>query len=222
MICVAPDLPLFYYFMFSKLAAFKVFFWKRNMFNFPDDHSGPFGFDSISGNDLDKASKMLRSYLKVPTIEIWSEETLNPTLRQINFFNETGMFQSRQDVFDILEDLKKVVDHIRRQAELGYKFYPDNENVLTTNRANFKIYRNDIPLSENVLLVKFENFNVVHLGHNVLNFLTTSNEYFFNDTLTFIDRVMKNSTLISVSAEKERKRFFNLIHHKIDALIANL
>ena len=34
MIYAALDLPLFYYFLFPKLAAFKVFFWKRNVFNF--------------------------------------------------------------------------------------------------------------------------------------------------------------------------------------------
>ena len=37
-----------------------------------------------------------------------------------------------------------------------------------------------------------------------------------------IEKVMKNSTLISVSAEKERKRFFNLLFRKIDVMIANL
>lgn len=222
MIYVALDLPLFYYFLFPKLASFKVFFWERNVFNFPDIHEQRFNFDLISDSYLEKSHSMLKIYQSVPTIEIWSEETLNSTLRQINFYNEIGIFENKQDILEILEDVKKVVNHLQKQAELGHKFYPGNEELINGKADSFKIYHNEITLTENVVLVKLENFNVVHIGHNVLNMLTTNNQAFYDDALFFAERVMKNSTLMSVSAEKERKRFFNLLHHKIDTMIANL
>ena len=218
----ALDLPVFYYFLFPKLAAFKLFFWKRNVFDFPKMDNMHFTFDIISKSDLNQSHEMLKSYLKVPTIELWSEETINSTLRQIIFFNDIGLFKSRQDVIDILDDLKQVLDHIQSQAELGHKFYPGESHLMNGDKNNFKIYHNEITLSENVVLLKLANFNVVHIGHNVLNILTTSNEGFFQDSNRFIEKVIKNSTLISVSAEKERKRFFNLLNNKINALIANL
>lgn len=222
MIYNALDLPLFYYFMFPKLAAFKVFFWKKNVFGFPETFENKFSFDLISEDDLNKSLSMLKNYLSITTTEIWSEETLNSTLRQINFYNEIGMFENKQDIFDILDDLKKVIYHIEKQAENGYKFFPGSELPENLNQENFKIYYNEITLSENVILVMLQNFNVVHIGHNVLNILTTNNQSFYDDAFKFIDRVIKNSTLISVSAEKERKRFFNLLHHKIDTIIANI
>lgn len=221
-IYAALDLPLFYYFMYPKLAAFKVFFWKRNVFNFPDVVENLFNFDLITEEDIHTAHQMLKSYLDVPTIEIWSEETLNSTLRQLNFYNEIGMFESKEDIADILDDLKRVVNHIQKQAEFGFKFYPGTDYPGKRIEDNFKMYHNEVTLSENVILLKLENFNVVHLGHNVLNVLTTNNQVFYEDSAIFIDKVMKNSTLISVSAEKERKRFFNILYHKIDTLMANL
>ena len=221
-IYAALDLPMFYYFMYPKLAAFKMFFWKRNVFDFPELNGELFSFKMVSEDDIERSNKMLRSYLSVPTTEIWSEETLNSTLRQIHFYDEIGMFKSRQDIVDILNDLQKVVTHIEKQAELGYKFYPDSILPVNGNKDNFKIYHNEITLSENVVLLKMENFNIVHLGHNVLNILTTTNQVFFNDAFFFIEKVMKNSTLMSVSAEKERKRFFNILYHKIDSYIANI
>jgi hypothetical protein len=217
----ALDLPMFYYWFFPKLAAFKLFFWRRNVFEFPGENDIPFSFDKVSQSDLDHSVKMLRSYLNFPTVELWSEETINSTLRQINFFNEIGLFKSKQDIIDILDDLKKVLDHIQKQAEHGFKFFPGTDEP-TGNPDNFKLYHNEITLSENVVLLKLKNSNVVHIGHNVLNILTTNDEPFFQDSLQFIEKVMKNSTLISVSAEKERKRFFNILYHKIDAQIANL
>lgn len=222
LIYLALDLPLFYYFLFPKLAAFKVYFWERNVFNFPGINNQKFDFNLISAEEFEKSHKMLRIYQNVPTIEIWSEETLNSTLRQINFYNEMGIFEKRQDILEILEDVKKVVNHIEKQAELGYKFYPESELPVNGDKNNFKIYHNEVTLSENVVLIRLNNINVVHIGHNVLNILTTNNQHFFDDTLNFANRVMKNSTLMSVTAEKERKRFFNLLNHKIDVMMANV
>lgn len=221
-IYAALDLPLFYYFMYPKLATFKFFFWRRNVFNFPGSNGEKFNVNMISKPELEKSFKMFNSYLHVPTIEIWSEETLNSTLRQILFYHEIGLFESKQDIVDILDDLRKVIEHVEKQAEIGSKFYPGSETSTDNTYENFRIYHNEVTISENVILLKLANFNVVHLGHNVLNFLTTNNEVFFNDTYNFIEKVMKNSTLISISAEKERRRFFNILYHKIDLMIANL
>ena len=218
----ALDLPMFYYFIFPKLAAFKIFFWKRNVFEFPDLNEVLFNFNCIDSSDLEISHNMLKDYLAIPTIEVWSEETINTTLRQISFYNEMGMFESKQNIIDILDDLKKVLNHIEKQAEYGYKFYPGNHYPVNGDSDNFKMYHNEITLSENMILLKLENFNMVHLGHNVLNILTTSDESFFMDAHGFIQRVMKNSALISVTAQKERKRFFNTLNNKIAILIANL
>lgn len=222
MIYVALDLPLFYYFLFPRLAAFKVFFWERNVFNFPNIHERRFSFDLISESDLEKSFEMLKIYQSVPTIEIWSEETLNSTLRQIKFYNEIGIFENKEDILEILDDVKKVVNHLQKQAECGHKFYPGTNDPVNGQEDNFKIYHNEVTLSPNMVLIKLENFNVVHIGHNVLNILTTNNQSFFSDALYFAERVMKNSTLMSVSAEKERKRFFNLLNHKIDTMMADI
>jgi len=218
---VALDLPIFYYFFFPKLAAFKLYFWKRKIFEFPDQNEEPFSFNLISENDLEHSLLMLKNYLKAPTVELWSEETINSTLRQIDFFHEIGHFQSKQDIIDILDDIKKVLEHIQKQAELGFKFFPGTDNP-TGDPDNFKMYHNEITLSENVVLLKLKNSNRVHLGHNVMNILTTNDEDFFQDSIQFIEKVMKNSTLISVSAEKERKRFFNILYNKINTFIADL
>ena len=221
-IYAALDLPMFYYFVYPKLASFKIFFWMRNVFEFPDVEEEQYNYSLISEEDLENAHKMWLSYLSVPTTEIWSEETLNTTLRQISFYNEIGMFETKQDIIDILDDLKKVVGHIQKQAECGHKYCPEYNNSLIGNKDNFKMYHNEITLSENLILLKLEKFNMVHMGHNVLNVLSTKDENFYQDAYGFIQKVMRNSALISVTSEKERKRFFNILYHKIDTLIANL
>ncbi len=217
----ALDLPIFYYFLYPKLAAFKMFFWMRNVFEFPDFNHKQFNFEAVSEDDLEQSHEMIKSYLTVPTVEILSEEALNSTLRQIKFYNEIGIFEKKQDIIDILDDLRKVVDHIQKQAEYGYKFYPKNHLPESGDGDNLKMYCNEITISENVILLRLENFNMVHLGHNVMNILSTNSDVFFQDAYGFIQKVMKNSTLISITAEKERKRFFNILYRKIDKIEAH-
>lgn len=224
-IYAALDLPMFYYFLFPRLAAFKLYFWRRNVFDYSNANQKIYKFGSIPEEDLLKSHIMAKAYLKVPTTEIWSEETLNSTLRQISFYYEMGLFESRQEILDILDDVRKVIEHVQKQAELGIKLIPGQNGASVgsaINEHNFKIYYNEVTLSDNVVIVKLDHFNVVHLGHNVLNILTTSNSKFCDDSIFFVDKVIKNSTLISVSSEKERNRFFNTLLHKIDVMEANL
>ena len=221
-IYTAMDLPMYYYFIFPKLATFKLFFCLRNVLELPGLDDEQFKFSLISEEDLEIAHKMWESYLSVPTIEIWNEDTLNSTLKQISFYNKIGMFENKKDIIEILDDLKKVVYHIQKQAECGHKFCPVNECPKNDNHDNFKMFYNEITLSENVILLKLEKFDMVHLDHNVLNILTTKDENFFKEAHEFVQKIMKNSKLISVAFEQERKRFFNNLYHKIDALAVNL
>ncbi|MDZ7605852.1 MAG: hypothetical protein U5K79_09770 [Cyclobacteriaceae bacterium] len=92
-IYAALDLPMFYYFLFPKLAAFKLYFWRRNVFDYTKSIENRYSFANIPEEELSRSLKMARAYLKVPTTEIWSEETLNSTLRQINFYYEMGLLR---------------------------------------------------------------------------------------------------------------------------------
>lgn len=221
-IYTAIDLPIIYYFMYPKLASFKIFLWMRNASKIKGIDQQHYESNLIDEGGLEKIYKMLTDYLSIPTVEIWSEETLNTTLRKICYYNEIGMFENKKDIIDILEDLKKVIDHVQNQAEFGCKFYPGNNPTEQNHRDNFKLYYTEIPLSENVTLLKLEKSNMVWLGNEALNILTTTNEGFFQDNHGFVQKIMENATCISVNSQKERKHLFNLLHHKIDACMANL
>jgi hypothetical protein len=221
-IYTAMDLPISYYFMYPKLASFKIFALMKNGSKSAIAAENQYQPGIVNEEDLTKIHKLQQSYLSVPTIEIWCEETLNTTLRQISFYEENGTFEKKKDILDILDELKKVIGHIQIQAELGYKFTPGNDHIQEFQNDNFKMYFNEIPLTENMTLLKLENSNMVQLGNDPIHRLTTSNEDFFQDNYAFIQKVIENATCISVYCQKERKQSFNLLYHKIDTYIANL
>ena len=78
----AKDIPFFYYFILPRLASFKLFFWMQNIYNFPGMENSIFDPEKIPENVLKASEKVWDSYIHVPSTEIWSDESINITLRQ--------------------------------------------------------------------------------------------------------------------------------------------
>jgi len=216
----AKDLPIFYNFIKPRLAAFKLFFWMRNIFNFPGMEGKKFHPDEISEETLNICQKVWQSYVTVPSIEIWSEETILVTLKQIEFFYDNGLFIDKNDALLLLKDYRSIIEHQKMQAECGCKFYPGKNHI--NGSENFKLYANDVILSDNTVHFKMGDFNMVHLGHNVMNILSTTDSFFCRDTYFVLQSQMKNSTMISSVAEKERNKFFNKMYKKVDKSIEKI
>jgi hypothetical protein len=57
--------------------------------------------------------------------------------------------------------------------------------------------------------------NITFITHNNLNILATSNPAFCENTERYIQNLLRKSSLISTSSEKERIKFFNRLDRKI-------
>jgi hypothetical protein len=60
-IYAAKDPPLFHYFQFPELAAFKFFFWEKTLFEFPQHEDKRFRIDDMDTEIVDIGQKILRS-----------------------------------------------------------------------------------------------------------------------------------------------------------------
>ncbi len=212
----AKDIPLFYFFIMPKLAAFKLFFWMRNINNFPGMEDLLFDPGIIDDDTLKMAGNVWRNYLSIPSTEIWSEEAITITLRQIEYYYNSGRFRDKSDVFDLLDEYKTVIHHVQKQAEVGGKF--DLNSEPDRERNNFKLYFNEVIIMDNTVYFNMGDFGMVHLAHNVMNIISTTDGDFCRDTYTSLNNIIKNSTLISSSSEKERARFFKNMYDKIEEL----
>jgi hypothetical protein len=62
----------------------------------------------------------------------------------------------------------------------------------------------------------------VYLNYDVLNYMTTSDETFCGQCHDDLHRLMKQSTLVSQTGEKQRNIFFNILLTKIKDRKRNL
>jgi hypothetical protein len=217
-IYAAKDMPPYHLLMFESLAAFKLFFWMSNIYCFPQYQNQVFDLEIFSKNLLGLSKQVWESYISIPSTEIWSEETINTTLRQIEFMYDCGRFKSIEDALRLYEDLREVIEHMHKQAKKGFKYLYGKENAIGDEK-NFQLYYNEIVIVDNTVSFKMGDTQMIMLGNNIINILATTDPVFCQQTNDILKNIMRNSTLISVVAEKVRNRFFLTLKNKIDAYI---
>lgn len=212
-IYLTKDMPIFHNFYYKPLIAFRYFFWMKNIIQHPDFQNRDFEFDCVSP-EIEKLSRELCiAYNKVPSSEIWNTESINAAILQIEFYKDSGYFSSAADIKTVYESLEETFLHLKNEAEYGCKFMPD-ENP-ETKKSNFKFFYNRVILGDNTIMVVTDRNKSVFINYDVLNYMTTMDESFCNPCYEDMQNMMKKSTLISQTSEKQRNIFFNIMLNKI-------
>lgn len=204
----AKDVPVFHYFHYPELSAFKMYFWMKSVLSYPNLQSEKFKPSLISGEYLTLGRKIADMYSKIPSIELWSDETTNVTLKQIEFYYESGFFTSPDDAHRLLDQYAQLLQGVREKAANGFK----NPEVP------FKLYENEILIADNNVLFRMGEKKAVYVIHNITEILMTTNEAFCKQTEYFINNLQNRSIMISTTGEKERNKFFNRMLEKINTV----
>ncbi|MBS1603038.1 MAG: helix-turn-helix transcriptional regulator [Bacteroidetes bacterium] len=213
MLLMSKDIPIFHYFNFPELAAFKCFFWMKTILQYPLFSRQRFAVDDFIGPRIQTFNRIVGEYNRLPSLEIWDEDSIHATIRQIQYYKETKEFASVQEMEKVYECLHRTVDHIEAQAELGCKFSPGEH----AKGAPLKFYINEFMLGDNTYLACINDKKLIFLNHSVLNTIRTKDACFTGDTYEHFRNIISKSTQISGVGEKERRRFFNTIREKIES-----
>ena len=210
---LCKDVPIFNHFYFREIAAFKYFFWMKTIFHFPEFEHRRFSFDAYSDELNELGEKALSLYNQLPTTELWNVENINIAIRQIEFYRDGQMFESDRDILKLYETWEKVIDHVEKQAERGYKFKygdPDMKPI-----GSYRVYFNEVILCDNSFLVTLEGTKMAVISHAVINYMSTRDVSFCENMYDYVQSLMKRSTLISRVSEKERSKFFRILRERI-------
>ncbi len=206
-IYAAKDPPIYQYFQFPEIAAFKFFFWKKTLFDNPGHEDKLFRLDETGSDDLQTGEKLLKAAINLPTTEIWNEDTFNMFSRQIEYYWISGYFERRDDLLNIVDKLEKWVRHMQKQADHGFKFL---YGQAAEGRENsFRMYENEVVLNDNAIFSRIDNVTSVYLTYNVISLLISKDPLFCGNVEQFLQGLLRKSNLISLSGEKARNRFFN-------------
>jgi hypothetical protein len=217
MIWHAKDLPIFHYFQFPRLAAFKMYFWMKSFMREIKYANGRYNEGLISKDLMTLGGRIWEKYAAVASTEIINYEILNVTLRQIEFAHECGMFEGTEG-HSLCDDCSRLVRNLKIQAELGAK----RTFGEASGGGKFDLYLDEVLIGDNTVLLKAGGKRITIITHNNFNLLTTTQESFCQLTEDHMNTMFSKSTLISQTAEKERSRFFNKMEEKISELRRSL
>jgi len=124
------------------------------------------------------------------------------------------LFEKKEDIKILCDKLYIWIEHIKKQAELGFKFLYGIEPNGVEN--SYRFYENEVVLNDNTIFVKTDKFAATYLTYNVLSLLVTTDNTFCKGIENYLKGILKESILISSVNAKERNRFFNKLLEKIE------
>jgi hypothetical protein len=190
-IYMSKDLPIFHNFYFRPLVAFRYFFWMKTHLAHPDFEKLQFSFDILPPDIEQMSMDLTRDYTNIPSTEMWNTESINSTISQIEFSKDSGHFSNASDSKIIYEALEETINH------------------------NFKFFFNRVVLGDNTIMTIADNVKSAIINYGHLNYIMTNDESFCNDLFGDFENLIRRSTQISLSSEKQRNIFFNIVLSKI-------
>ncbi len=210
----AEDIPLFHLYAFEKLSSFKFFYWKKTILSHEDLQGLRFRISYSDPELSELANKASLAYAEVESTEIWTEETMGSTLKQIKFYWEAGLFESREDALELLEELRQLIKNLQRQCDLGLKIRPGG----AVSQTPFHCYVSDLMIGNNCVLVQTNERKTTFLGYNTFCYMSTGSRAFNEQNEAWMQNLLAKSTLISRTAEKIRNRFIKVLEKQTDDL----
>ena len=165
---------------------------------------------------IEMNKKTYSDYSKINYVEIWTDETLTSTLKQVEFFWESDLFETQQQALQVVDEIRQMMDELKSLCETEQQ---------ASGQGSFMLYNSEVMIGNNCVLIEpgdSKSGERVFLGHNTFNAISTYNAAFSKETKLWMDNLIKKSILLSGSAEKQRARFFKRMEDKINALEKNV
>ncbi|HMX04857.1 MAG TPA: hypothetical protein PK511_06265 [Chitinophagales bacterium] len=209
----AIDTPLFLQFAFEPLAKFKMHFWMREIEGIDDfkPHYDP--------NDIDRelvtlANKIHDVYLMIPSDEIWPDDIMHTTLKQLHYYHEADYFKKKEDLEEIIAQLNHLIDHTEAMASISRKLkYGDR---LKQPYQEFNLYQSDVLLGNNTVLTFGGGKTTSYISHMTFSILSTNSARYASETEAWMKSILNKSNLISGISEKNRSKYFRHLRKVVE------
>ncbi len=213
---LSKDVPIFYFFYFKELTAFKSFFWSRSILGDPAFEGKNFSLDNFAAEEYFKlGQKILKEYNKIPCSELWNYESINSTISQIEYYRDAGIFETTADLNKVVDSCDAMLQHLQKQVEKGRKFLPGIGEA--GYGAAVKFYINEIILGNNSIMVETDDTKIAFINHIVLKYISTTDKKFTEKAFSNFQNLVSRSILISETGERDRNKFFKALREKVQA-----
>lgn len=208
---VAPEVPVYHCYNYPLLLNFRLFYWGKYLLNNPYYTKRIFSETTIDSEITKHAKKAYENYCCVPSVEIWTPQSIQSILSQLSFCIETGDFLNKEEVETVINELSQMIQRIKQMAEENNKAF-DFDKKLT---VPFQFYKIDVNINTSNLLAVMDSHKISFQQFNAINFMNTTQADFCNDNFDWIQNIQSKASLLSGAGIVERQRYFNSVTKQI-------
>jgi hypothetical protein len=200
------DIPIFHFFKYPELTCFKLFFWA-------DNSAVKFDLSFINEQIINVAQELNKTYLEIPSTEIWSKDAVFGTIDQVRYAFEAGLIKDKMLAKTIVEQVRYCLTDINTYAVSAKK----TANPLHT----FNWFSSDV-LGGIAYLVELKGSMQCYNRFNTFNYLKTDDQFYCIQTKEWMIGLIKKSVAFSGQGEKHRHKFLNNALAHCDQLILEI
>jgi hypothetical protein len=206
----ADDIPIWHHFFDDELTAFKIFYWLKNIVNVEVYNGKKYHASLVDVNLVNAAKGLLKYYNHCQSTEIWSEDTINSSIKQIEYFWESGYFETKEQALKICDCLTACIKNLESKAE--------SESKEGNGIKNFRLFQSEIMIGNNSIIVDLNGNKLAFLSNNTFNMMSTTTPDFVEENERWVNNLLRKSIQISAVSEKQRNRFFKGMYDKLEQL----
>jgi hypothetical protein len=206
----ATDIPIFSILMHKELSYFRIFSWSKSVYGYTGSFEDYCKELDHTTSILSHLKNIEKNYLCIPSTELWTANTIDSTLKLLDFHSDMNHFHKKETPLLLCEQLLDLMNTTQYYAEKGTK---------GQNETPFNLYISEAEIGTTFLIFKSAQSKTINVKLYTINSLAVSDERFCLETENWLLNLIQRSTLISRSSEKERYKFFQTQKQKIQFLI---
>jgi hypothetical protein len=156
---------------------------------------------------------ILKLYNQLPIVEFWTPGILDNTLAQLRYFEASG--QMAEGVADeIREQMRSLAKHQYAMAEQGQK-WAINETP-NERSGSYELFINSISPTNITLFTESTQIRMVINVFDNPNIMTSTDPHLYTYTHDWMTKLRHKCTQISMTAEQERRKFFQGLYKQLE------
>ena len=144
---------------------------------------------------------------------MWNEYVLSSLLHQLLYVAKSKLYEDKEDILMVCDDIKKLIDHLDEMAFAEKHFLPLGSPL--ENAASFKLY-NNVTMQNNIFILMENTLRKeVYTVLNTPNYMKTTDPQITSYIYQLTKKLLKRAEPLGRDGERNRKLFFDRLHEKL-------
>jgi hypothetical protein len=206
-IFMAVDIPLPHFTPYMELTLFKIYTWFQSVSKLTVSYEK---FCEMLDIPLLRNiyAKITNAYLRIPSTEIWTNNTIDPIIHLLDYYIDLNCFESRESFVLICTQLLQLIENLEMLAEKEYK----------GNDSFYRMFLSSVAIMNDFMITKRDGVNVTTIKLYTINGMFTSDTTFCSEVEKWMHNSISKSISLSGNATRERFQFFRKLKDRINYL----